>query len=236
MKRLPRSPQRRPHNGFTLLEMLIALALTAVIGVVLFSTYNIAATNSVWVRKTVSGREAERIIPGIFESDLAGFFHIPLQNQRTGLPPLSREPIRPSTASATYADWDIPESEDQILLSFPTSTSLVQEAPLGVSGPVCVEYVLRKAYARTSLVRRERAFCGVDGLFPWTEFVLARSVEDVAIALYEKDKGYVEDWHSPVPADALPLAIRFSVRRPGEDTPTLVLVTPLAEQRIEVPS
>ena len=55
---------RRAEAGFTLLELLIAMALTAVIGMVLFSTYSMVMNNGQSVRALVLEREGERIYRG----------------------------------------------------------------------------------------------------------------------------------------------------------------------------
>ena len=47
---------RRAEAGFTLLELLIAMALTAVIGMVLFSTYSMVMNNGQSVRALVLER------------------------------------------------------------------------------------------------------------------------------------------------------------------------------------
>ena len=51
-------------NGFTLVELLIAMTLTAVIGMVLFSTYSMVMDNGKTVRNRVLERESERVFWG----------------------------------------------------------------------------------------------------------------------------------------------------------------------------
>ena len=83
-------------NGFTLVELLIAMTLTAVIGMVLFSTYSMVMDNGKTVRNRVLERESERVFWGILDNDIAGLCLI--DDKRSTLPPLSREPIVPSDA------------------------------------------------------------------------------------------------------------------------------------------
>lgn len=59
-------------NGFTLVELLIAMTLTAVIGMVLFSTYSMVMDNGKTVRNRVLERESERVFWGILDNDIAG--------------------------------------------------------------------------------------------------------------------------------------------------------------------
>ena len=58
-------------NGFTLVELLIAMTLTAVIGMVLFSTYSMVMDNGKTVRNRVLERESERVFWGILDNDIA---------------------------------------------------------------------------------------------------------------------------------------------------------------------
>lgn len=110
-------------NGFTLVELLIAMTLTAVIGMVLFSTYSMVMDNGKTVRNRVLERESERVFWGILDNDIAGLCLI--DDKRSTLPPLSREPIVPSDAFYRLTETDKPQpSDDEVLLSFATSSHL----------------------------------------------------------------------------------------------------------------
>ena len=129
-------------NGFTLVELLIAMTLTAVIGMVLFSTYSMVMDNGKTVRNRVLERESERVFWGILDNDIAGLCLI--DDKRSTLPPLSREPIVPSDAFYRLTEKDKPQpSDDEVLLSFATSSHLADMPGTPLPGPVCVEYVLR---------------------------------------------------------------------------------------------
>ena len=109
--------------GFTLVELLIAMTLTAVIGMVLFSTYSMVMDNGKTVRNRVLERESERVFWGILDNDIAGLCLI--DDKRSTLPPLSREPIVPSDAFYRLTETDKPQpSDDEVLLSFATSSHL----------------------------------------------------------------------------------------------------------------
>lgn len=203
------SSQERYRQGFTLLEMLIAMTLTAVIGAVLFSTYNMVMDSGISIRKTVSQREGRRIFWTILDSDVSG-----LCLMENVLPPLSRVPISNSEA---YLRWigdekeSMKDSEDEILLSFATTTSLTESLQTSGSGPVCVEYRLRSGSNAKVLVRRERAFCGIDGNFPWEECVLLRNIRKIDVALYNRAQNQFETEWEPVQAGDAPESIRFTV-------------------------
>lgn len=190
-------------NGFTLVELLIAMTLTAVIGMVLFSTYSMVMDNGKTVRNRVLERESERVFWGILDNDIAGLCLI--DDKRSTLPPLSREPIVPSDAFYRLTETDKPQpSDDEVLLSFATSSHLADMPGTPLPGPVCVEYVLRNGNRSAAFIRRERAHCGVEGDFPWSELVLVRNVKSLEVALYSAKTQFVEDWPSPLPPGALP--------------------------------
>ena len=134
----------------------------AVIGMVLFSTYSMVMDNGKTVRNRVLERESERVFWGILDNDIAGLCLI--DDKRSTLPPLSREPIVPSDAFYRLTETDKPQpSDDEVLLSFATSSHLADMPGTPLPGPVCVEYVLRNGNRSAAFIRRERAYCGVEG-------------------------------------------------------------------------
>lgn len=114
------------------------------------------------MRNRVLERESERVFWGILDNDIAGVCLI--DDKRSTLPPLSREPIVPSDAFYRLTEKDKPQpSDDEVLLSFATSSHLADMPGTPLPGPVCVEYVLRNGNrfrrlhpARASLLRRGR--------------------------------------------------------------------------------
>lgn len=218
-----------PRSGFTLVELLIAMTLTAVIGMVLFSTYAAVMDNGRNVRERVLRRESERVFWGIIDNDIAGL--CVTDDKRSTLPPLSREPVALSDDYYRLTDSDPPDaSSDEVLLSFPTSSHLADSPESALPGPVCVEYVLRDGNRTAALIRRERAFCGVEGDFPWSELVLVRDVKRAEAAMYAPKTGFVADWPSPVAPEDLPQSIRLRIEREGEEDPQ-ELVIPVFPRR-----
>lgn len=219
-------------RGFTLLEMLIALALTAVVCTVLFSTWRFTASHSVWIHKSVAQRETSRLLPSILDADMAGLTWLQDENGRPLLPPPGRVPMSRFHLPVTDQKDSKFAFDDAVLLAFPTTTSLSRQNAVALVAPVCVEYVLRPLSGGTALVRRERAFCGVRGDFPWEELVLLRNIRRVELAALLPDQGYIVDWEGGTP---LPQAIRLRLfREEDNDIPWLELLTPLPQQRVQV--
>ena len=204
----------------------------AVIGMVLFSTYSMVMDNGKTVRNRVLERESERVFWGILDNDIAGLCLI--DDKRSTLPPLSREPIVPSDAFYRLTETDKPQPfDDEVLLSFATSSHLADMPGTPLPGPVCVEYVLRNGNRSAAFIRRERAHCGVEGDFPWSELVLVRNVKSLEVALYSTKTQFVEDWPSPLPPGTVPEAIRFTLHREEEEQPELFVV-PIFPRRSHV--
>ncbi|WP_417291882.1 PulJ/GspJ family protein [Desulfovibrio porci] len=216
---------RRAEAGFTLLELLIAMALTAVIGMVLFSTYSMVMNNGQSVRALVLEREGERIYRGVLDNDMAGLCRG--EEGENGLPGLSRRPIVPSAEFYRQTGIEPPEpTNDEVVLSFAGGARLARESitgPDGLDGPVCVEYVLRAGGRGKALIRRERGYCGVEGDFPWAEFVLLRGLQSVDTALYISGKGWLPGWEARTEAGDFPRAVRFTLLREGETEPEVFL-------------
>ena len=117
-------------------------------------------------------------------------------------------PALPCDAFYRLTETDKPQpSDDEVLLSFATSSHLADMPGTPLPGPVCVEYVLRNGNRSAAFIRRERAHCGVEGDFPWSELVLVRNVKSLEVALYSTKTQFVEDWPSPLPPGTVPEAI-----------------------------
>ena len=211
----------RRNEGFTLVELLIAMVLTALIGTVLFSTYIFIADSGVKGRELVQSREAPRIFWGIVDTDLAG---IVLSKE---LPLPSRTPILPSKKWQELTGDSAEPAEGTYLLTFATTSSLSEELEHGLAGPCCVEYVTRQGKNGLALIRRERSFCGVEGDFPWAEAVLLTGLKDVQVRLCSEEKG---EWEVPEEKEwyrlgaVQPQAVRISLEYEGTEEPETLFV------------
>ena len=209
------------EQGFTLVELLIAMVLTAIIGAVLFSTYILISDSGVKGRELVQSREAPRIFWGIAETDVSGM----ILSKELPLP--SRTPILPSEKWQKATGESAEPAEGTYLLTFATTSSLEGGPELGLSGPVCVEYVARQGRSGMALIRRERPFCGVDGDFPWSEAVLLTGLKDVRMRLYSSKNG---EWDMPEEKEwhrleaVLPQAIRIILEYEDAEEPETLLV------------
>lgn len=202
-------------KGFTLFELLIAMMLTAVIGTVMFKTWDTVVKSGEKARQAVEGRERERIVFGIMDNDMAAIQHPDAEN--SSLPRISKEPVLPDEGfyemMGRKKETGLPGGES-MLLSFSTSSSIRQADRL-MGAPVCVEYrLVRQSADRYGLKRRERGMCGVSGDFPWDETMLMDNLQTAKMELVFDDGTELETWQ-PADLDNMPSAIKFSFRKVG---------------------
>lgn len=208
------------QSGFTLLELLIAMILTALIGTVLFSSYILIADNGVKGRELVHSREAPRIFWGIVDTDIAGL----LLSRELPLPSIT--PITPSKKWVELVGAPEDGEDGKHLLTFATTASLDSDGEERIAGPYCVEYVARQGRNGTALIRRERMFCGVDGDFPWTEAVLLTGLEDIEVKLCSVEHGEFDvpeerEWYRV--GAVLPDAVLISLEYEGREAESLLI-------------
>ena len=197
-----------PEDGFTLFELLIALALTALIGSVLFQTWNMTAQSGADAAKLVSRREKERIVYALMDNDFTGMIFP--REETSNLPFPSTEPIDQSEEFYKIMGRDKKKRERnkrKTLISFAGVTSLAssETAP---GWPVCIEYVLDGNGSNNTLLRRERQACGISGDFPWRENTLLENIRDAEAELIF-DNGVRRTKWTDEDLKAQPVALRL---------------------------
>ncbi len=185
------------------------MAITAIIGAVMFQTWDMTAQSGADVARITRERERERIVFALLDNDLAGMIFSGEENRR--LPSPSTEPIEISDEfyeAMGRKKEDNRDKNSRTLLSFASETSVGEDA--GSPGyPVCVEYVLRLTGTRHSLVRRERDLCGVSGDFPWTEAELMDNIERAAFEMIFQNGKKLAKWQKE-DLTPPPIAIRLA--------------------------
>lgn len=221
------------ERGFTLFELLIAMALTAVMGTVMFKTWDMVVSSGLKAKEVVNKRELERTVLNIMDNDMAA---IQLPGDELSLLPMpSRRPIEP-TANYFKLLGRRKSGKDEKnivrLISFASGSSLKAEgAPTGF--PVCVEYVLKSAdNGDKRLFRRERDFCGVNGDYPWREALLMDKLEDARLELEMRDGSRLDNW-AREDILAQPHAIRFSWRKKDAEKEE-EHIFPFPERKLEI--
>ena len=192
--------RNRPPRGFTLLEVVMALALGATVMVALFATYEGVVDSAQQIRSRSTADRSARVALGIIEDDLRSLAPVP----KWGVPVVGG-PLDEDTGA-----------QGEVVLAMTTTTTMDLAAPIPHWGIQLVEYELEEGATGTRLVRRERPYAGITGDFEWTEIVLAENVENFEVGLWMPAfNEFTSTWQ--IGGDeAVPLAVRVSFSVAGE--------------------
>ena len=182
------------QQGFTLLELLVAMTLMATVITALFGLFTNVIDASQHMRAKIEGGQVGRTIASIVEDDLR-FLHTALGGKQFR--------FRAKPLSTAF--------DDTAFLAFTTSSSLDYRVVSRQADLQNVEYVLRRNDTKTqSFIRREKRHATVSGEFDWIEFELIENVQSLQLAFYDSDtKEFKKEWG--VERSGIPSAIRFTI-------------------------
>ncbi|GEM_PF-1300448 len=179
--------------GFTLLEVMIAVALTATVSLVLFVLFDSSVDVAVLARHGDDRSQAISVFDGIVMDDLRSI----------------------TVSNATSEDFHFsakePHADSGAFLEFPSSVSLDTSLPYPNCAVYRVEYKLRTRPdgEGLALVRSERPWCGVKGKWDFVDYVLLDDVESIEAEYYNsKTDQFASVWRSGRKT-RLPQAVRF---------------------------
>ncbi len=157
---------RRQSSGFTLLELLIAISISAVMAMGLYGLYDAVLDISDFARKKLAVDMSDRIVYGILTNDLANVVVDPEGGQDFAF-----------QARSAHSSMGEP------FLEFATTASLDLSAEsTAVGGIQHVQYFFRAGPGDAKLlVRKERPYCGLTGDWKAREYVIAEEVREVQV-------------------------------------------------------
>lgn len=165
------------RSGFTLLEVLIAMALSAVIMVALFAVFNAVADVAAGVKSHEAEGYGQRALESILFDDLRSVYR------------------------GSGANYKFTGNSGAFLGSDGEFLSFCTTATLGASGDGPsfslrrVEYLLDGNSREKTLIRREKSYCGVKGDWEWVEVPILKGIADLeAEYLDPMDDSYVTEW------------------------------------------
>lgn len=189
---------RRPSRaGFTLLEVLVAVALSAVAMMAVFSMFGTVTGVAADVARKEAGHYDGLAFEAILFDDLRSLYF-----------------DKGDTEFRFLGNNAGLQDEGRRVLAFATSASLAsgqERPPLSVQR---VEYVLREgADGERELVRRERPYSGLMGDWEWLDAAVLAGFEDLDVGYLDPADGrFVDQWQGAVP----PPALRVEVLWPGD--------------------
>lgn len=187
---------RTAAAGFTLFEVLTALAVLAGAFVGLFAVFRVASDVAVNIRTQGAAREMARVVRVLLARDLDSVFHPPL-TERAGRQGFRFLVPGPSDSESRTDDGD------RVVLDMITLARLDFERDEPAAGTTRVRYLLRPlgdGEAGYALVRAELADphllpAGLRDL-PWREVALARGVASFSLTPLDERRAAREDWDS----------------------------------------
>lgn len=178
--------------GFTLMEMLVAVALSAVIMMALFGMFGAVVEVVAGVEQHEEAANSQRVFEGLLFDDLGSVYADKEAEFR----------FKGSSGSFLGLDGQF--------LEFCTSVGLGR-ANIGPSFALQrVEYLLKGRGDLRDVYRRERPNCGVPGEWEWVEVPVLRGVREMEVEYLDPfDWSYVTSWEGD--GGRCPRAVRFKV-------------------------
>lgn len=204
--------KRKKHTcqGFTLIEMLIAMALTSILGLVLFSTYRMIISYGKEASIEVFNQEEKRQAGIIIDNDLANLIHITdyeLSIQKDSFLSFAPQKKKDSHSSHEESSLDFTEDLDEegkleVVLAFTSHNSLYPNDSMPkmqsetnehslhyLQAPVYVEYIKQKSQNSLgseelyNIFRKERSFAHLESYDNTRQMLLLQSVKDFEVEL-----------------------------------------------------
>ncbi len=187
-------PIIKKQDGFTLLELIIGMALTSVLCVILFSSYTMLLSYRQDAQNHLQIQEEKRLQKIIIDNDFANLSEIFTQK----LPFSSVEfasfalptKLNKSEFIQNPHEEFVPQKKEgeEILLAFTTNHHLFEASDIFYSPLRYVEYVLIEARNGHHLFRRERNFANITYFNEKKEMLLFKNIQAITIDFIIKEQ------------------------------------------------
>lgn len=219
------------NKGFTFLELLIAMTLTSVIGLVLFSTYDMVMQFGTESKEIVFQKEQERLLSTILDNDFA---NISIVDNRPIPVFLTKQEL--SAQFKEFIDWEDTTSSSDILVVSLQTTFSIQSSEQNNTLPYAsiVEYYLQKNQRGTyNLIRLERPYAAIDADVPQSELLLDKNIKEVKVeALFNEQ--YYSNWQqqSEKNKNFYPQAFKFRIVYSDNNEFSMIIPVPARERDV----
>lgn len=167
----------RGKAGFTLIEMIIAVALSAVIMMALFGMFSSVVDVASSIKFQESSSYGERTFEGILFDDLRSVYAA------------SGDSFRFIGKSGSFLGLD-----GQIM-EFCSSASLNSSGASPSFSLQRIEYVLKSNSDTKDIYRREKSYCGLSGEWEWVEVPILKGISDIDIRYFDsQDNAFITEW------------------------------------------
>lgn len=162
-------PSSNAESGLTLLELLVALAMAALVGVAVYSMQNAVMGAYDQVRDSRRADFGLRILSEVMNDDLRSIYT-----------------LRNGNDSLVFVGSPA-DSPDDPFMAFPTTAGLdLLDNPASTEVRL-VRYLLQRSMTSDSyeLVREERSYAAVEGSFEWRPAVVADSIVSLEVQYFD---------------------------------------------------
>jgi len=203
------------ESGLTLLELLVALALAALVGVAVFVMHRSAMGAYDQVRQVRRSEFGIRVLIDVLTDDLRSVYAYGGDDENFFF-----IGSKPGDSEASFLEFSTTASLD--LLARPESTEVRR-----------VRYVLTEGSDSDlfNIVREERPYCGVAMDIAdedWSSVILVQDVAEVTAGYYDDlTSSFMENWMSDPSQTNRPMrpgAMKLSVAMPGNRQPWELLI------------
>ena len=194
-KKISAASASPPENGFTLLEILIAVFIFSIVIATIFGTFNAVISRTDAIKNGMEGFEMARTCLNRITSDLNAIY---IEQKPLYHPPDFNDPPDPYRVSAkeTFAG-----NKSFSQLRFASTEHLPINGPPEKGIAEIVYYVKEVGYPESEFVLKRS-----DVIYPYDEDyefeekesdpVLCEAIEEFSILYYDKDKNEYEKWDS----------------------------------------
>lgn len=180
--------------GFTLMEVLVAVALSSVIMIALFGMFNTVVDVASGVKLREDAAYGDRAFESILFDDLRSVF-------KDG-----------GSDFAFDGKGGSFLGEDGLLMGFATTASLSNRDDGPNLSVQRVEYRVEGNDDEKVLYRRERVYCGMKGDWDWVEVPVLKGLEEIEVEyLNGFDNTFVTEWNGT----KYPLSVRVALEYSG---------------------
>lgn len=193
-----KSAARHGKAAFTLVEILVAVALSSVIMMALFGMFGSVVEVASSVKLQEDSSYGERTFEGILFDDLRSIYRKKNHND-----------FKFVGSSGSFL------GADGLLMGFSTSASLNSVGSSADFSLQRVEYVLGGDSDSKDILRREKSYCGISGDWEWIEVPILKGITDIEFEYLDPlDDSMVTEWNSA--STRFPKAVYVRVTYPGK--------------------
>ncbi len=218
------------ESGFTLLELLIGLALPAILCLILFSTYRMVLSYQDDARTHLAEQEEKRLQIIIIDNDYANLYGLDPQDIPIQLQPFlsfafpKEINLDMENLPSDYIALGEEHAEEEILLAFTTYHNLFNLSSDPISPLKYVEYIAVDGRLGQHLIRRERDFANLNYYAKHKDMILFRNIQNFSVEIL-LDGLMLSTWQKEFEEKSVMQAVEITIK--NLDNEEIIFYVPL---------